>query len=132
MTNPSSDRPNLSRDEEAFVRKLADSYVAPELSPNERAAFHVALEQRLARRRAVQHWRPVLAGGAVAAALAVLVLARGGDVAPPAAENQRVVARKSSTTAEGVILAMATESPSEQEAELPEDYLAIEDVLLGE
>jgi hypothetical protein len=125
--------PKLSRDEEAFVRKLADSYVAPELSPHERASFHADLERRIARRRAVQRWRPVFAGAAVAAALAVFVFARGGDVVPPTTRVDRPeVASRTSTTAENVILAMAIESPSDQEAELPDDYLAIEDVLLGE
>jgi hypothetical protein len=132
MTTPTSDRPSLNRDEEVFVRKLAESYVAPELSPNERAAFHAGLERRLSRRRIAERWRPLLAGAAVAAGLAVFVLARGSDVAAPTAADRQVAASRTTTTAENVILAMTTESAGEREAELPDDYLAIQDVLLGE
>ena len=81
---------------------------------------------------AVQRWRPVFAAAAVATALAVFIFARGGDVTAPTAQIPRTVASNPSTTAENVILAMATEPTGEQEVELPEEYLAIEDVVLGE
>jgi anti-sigma-K factor RskA len=130
MNAPSSDLPNLNGEEEAFVRKLADSYVAPELSPAERMTFHARLERRLSRRRTVERWRPVFAGAAVAAALAVLVFARAGVVTPPAGEDSSVVASSASTTPENAILALVTESANGGKVELPDDYLAIEDVFL--
>jgi hypothetical protein len=128
MSTPTPDRPDLTREEEEFVRKLAGTYVAPELSPQERIAFHARLEERIGRRHRFEHWRPVFAGAAIAAALAVLVFARSGTVSPPPGPAAVNVA---STTAENVILALATGAPEGQEKELPEDYLAIADVFLG-
>jgi hypothetical protein len=128
-----SDRPSLTHEEEAFVRKLAGAYVAPELSPPERAAFHAGLERRITRRRTAVLWRPVFAGTAVAVALAVIVFARAGTVAPPSAQTPAATnGVAASTTAENVILALATESADEREVELPDDYLAIAGVFLGD
>jgi hypothetical protein len=131
MTAPDSDRPNLNRDEEAFVRKLATSYTAPPLSPRERTDFHARLERRIGRPRALERW-PLFAGGAAATALALFVFARVGTVTPPASEDRMAADVASSTTAENVILALVDESAGEPEAELPDDYLAIEEVFLGD
>jgi hypothetical protein len=138
MTEPGPDRPLPGGKERAFVRRLADAYAPPGLSPAERVAFHARLDERIARRRRARRWRMGLAGSAVVATLALFVFGRPRtEVTPEGAGDMRVTALASRTlvedptTAETAILALVADAPDGQDDAFPEDYLAIEDLLLG-
>lgn len=128
-----SNDPGLDRDEQAFVRRVAELYTAPETSASRRVAFNARLEERLARRQRWS-WRPALASAVAAVALAVLAVGRlGGPAVSPgtgAAGRPPAVAADAETP-ERALLALAAEGAPDQEEELPEDYLAIESLFLG-
>lgn len=132
MSGPLPDRPNLTRDEEEFVRKLAGVYAPPEPTAAERVAFNAALEARVARRRARAPWRPMLAAAALAAVVAIFLFPRAVTIAPQGEGDAPEIASASPTTPESVILtSLRGDPPSAEEEAFPDDYLAIEDVFLG-
>ena len=73
-----NDRPELDRDERAFVDRLNEAFEPPEFSAQRRVAFNAKLEERIERSRRGS-WRPFVAGAAVAAAAAWLAFVGAGD-----------------------------------------------------
>jgi ferric-dicitrate binding protein FerR (iron transport regulator) len=135
MTARDRERPDLAPDDAAFVRRLAELSAAPEASPARRAAFQAELDRRLARRRGVG-WS--LLAGAVAAGAALAVLLRAGD-GPPAPADGTVTARAEAAavrgqtaTPEEALLSLTSESAADPDVSLPNDYVAIATLLLGE
>jgi hypothetical protein len=114
-----------SRDDAAFVARLADAYAPPPMTPARRARFDARLAERVQRARL--RFVPVLAAGAASLAIALFVvsqLTRNGPVAPaPGA--------RSPSPASALVLAEALGSGSEFEEALPPEYQAIAS-LLGE
>jgi hypothetical protein len=137
MTGSRSDRPALTPEEERLVRRIGEVYRAPERSPAARVAFTAALEERLARRRR-RGWKPLVALAAAGAALAFALLLEGDGTAPApeavpdaAPALQRLAEPASALSPEEVILAIATGAGADADSALPEDYLAIESLVLG-
>ena len=130
------DEVRLTAAEEEFVRRLAEAYAVPPLSPSRRVAFNAALERRLEQRRRRGRRAP-LAGLAAVAALALLVTVRtwtGDQIVQPlpqSASTPRSAAVASLNTPEQALLAMLAEPSAEMDEALPDDYQAIESVFLG-
>jgi hypothetical protein len=136
--NPADpDRPGLTPEDERLVLLVAEASRPPALGAARRAAFTAELEQRLARppRRG---WRSALALAVGTAAAALLLFAAGEQ--PATRRPERVVAEMPSApeapaangvSAEEALLALDGESAAERDESLPEDYVAIESLLLG-
>jgi hypothetical protein len=119
MKTPHDERPELDRDAQDFVRRIAEAWAPAEMSAAERARFDARLAERLERGRSRRApWR-VAAGAAGAAVGLLLALWRPwalplAPTAAPAGEAE-------------LILALAREpgSGEDPDAELPDDYQAI-------
>jgi hypothetical protein len=121
----------LSPDEHDFVASVREAYRWPEPSPAARAAFRARLEQRLDQRRggAAPVWASLAVAGVAAMALAVWLI--------PADESHRAISEAPThlamPAAGDAILALAA-SPDDdlgKDASLPDEYVAISDLLLG-
>lgn len=130
------ERIDLTPEEQAFVRRVDELYAAPDLSAEERVAFQARLDARRSSPR--RGWVPAtLAGAAVVAAgsaLLVLTFTRAelaDDEATPRIARQEAATTLAAATPEEALLALATEGVADADEGLPEDYLAIEGVLLG-
>lgn len=158
MSQRNEDRPQLARDEAAFVRRVAEAYAPPEPSPEQRVVFHAVLEERLAgeSRRGLL---PVLAGVAAVGAIALLAvtvtrswaprnespaLARSeAPVLPEAPDAPRAPGGGTAPVTiapEAVLLALSPQEtsvaaggsePEVSEEALPEDYVAIASLFFG-
>ena len=124
------------RDELAFVRRVAEIYAPPQLTPSQRAAFHAALEARL---RSEPRRGRILWGFAMLATAAALVLvlrvmpdrtqtATMTHASDPASEQTFSGA---ASAQEAAILALALDSETAGSDALPPDYEAIAGVFLG-
>ena len=111
-----SDRPEIDRDDEALVRRIAASYRPAESAPSARAAFRAGIDARI-RRRATQRWTAAAAMACVALALVLL----RGSPAP--------LAPSTDLPDDAALLALALPDESEDEV-LPADYQAIDDLLI--
>jgi hypothetical protein len=129
MTQRDDERPALSGEDEALVRRVADVYAAPALTAAQRARFDAGLERRLhntaSRRRG---WLIALATG-----MAALYFVSEHASAPTRGATGRAALEPVATAAspEEVILAVATEPVADAEDALPEDYRAISYLVLG-
>ncbi|HKA14579.1 MAG TPA: hypothetical protein VKH41_06150 [Myxococcota bacterium] len=116
-----ADRPHFDRDldlgDAELVRRIAESYRAPEPSAAERVALRARIDARLQRRSVRRLW---VAGAATAGVAAAIALLRAGEPA---------VAPAPDAAADEALLALAAPAGAEEEA-LPDDYQAIEDLLL--
>lgn len=65
---------HLDPEDRVFVDRLASHFVPPPLTPNQRAAFDMVLEERLEKRRRRSVFVPAFATLAAAAAVVVLTL----------------------------------------------------------
>jgi hypothetical protein len=136
MTHPDRERPELSREDAAFVERIASLSDAPGLSATRRVAFQAELDRRLARR---SRWllRPALVGTLAAGAAAALLLLAGPDGPEPDEPAGERVARAeamatgSTTTPDQALLSLMDESDDGVESALPADYVAIESLILG-
>ncbi len=134
MSDRHDEETPLSRDDEAFVRNVADLYAAPPMTAVQRSRFDARLEERIGDRAARRRpWFAVAAG--VAAALSLLLwrvteLAPGGDEVAQIAVALPTQS-EADASADEWILAMTTESSTDADDTLPPDYLAISDLLLG-
>ncbi|TMA34319.1 MAG: hypothetical protein E6J87_07305 [Deltaproteobacteria bacterium] len=100
-----------------LVRRIAESYRAPEPPAPARVAFRARVDARIRRRSVRRLWT---LGAATAGAAAMLVWLRGGlPVEAPAPDAE----------ADAALLALALPADTEEET-LPADYQAIEDLLL--
>lgn len=124
----------LAREDEAFVRNVADLYAAPPMTTLQRSRFDARLEERIRDRAARRRpWFAVAAG--VAAALSLL-LWRTATLAPVGDEVAQIAVAEptqseADASADAWILAMTTDSLADADDTLPPDYLAISDLLLG-
>jgi hypothetical protein len=124
MSPHPDDRDHLSPEDEAFVRRIAESYAPAPLTPNRRAAFDAELELRLARDR----WRlaPWAAAVLVAGTAALLVITR----LPATPQPSTIAADAADTEAdEEFVLALAGGSSDDFDRSLPTDYQAIASLL---
>ena len=129
MTWRDDERPALTREDEALVRRVADAYATPAMTAAQRARFDTGLERRRlgsASRR--NGWLVALATG-----LAALYFVSEHATAPKRGATEPAVLEPVATSAspEEVILAVATEPVADAEEALPEDYQAISYLVLG-
>jgi hypothetical protein len=133
--NPADpDRPTLGPEDERLVRLVAEASRPPALDAARRAAFTAELERRLARLRR-RGWSTALAL-ALGVAAAALLLFAGGERAtrrPVAAGRPSApeAPAANGVSAEEALLALEGESSVPRDESLPEDYVAIESLLLG-
>jgi len=106
-----------------LVRRIAESYRAPEPTPAGRTAFRAALDARIRQRTARRRFWAPLAATAAAALVAVAVATVFGAQQP----TEQDVAE---TAPEEALLALAAPEPADET--LPDDYEAIADLLMGE
>jgi hypothetical protein len=136
MKSPSDDRPDLVKEDEEFVERLAASYAPPAMPPARRVAFDEALRERIARRSAPRRWAASawVPSAAVAAAVAALWIAFGlsGVDGPPSDAERSTPLLSASAWEEEVFLGETFfESEEGDESELlPEEYLAIASAFL--
>jgi hypothetical protein len=135
MSDRTDDGRPLSRDDEAFVRNVADLYAPPPMTASQRTRFDARLEERIGDR--APRRRPWFAVAASAAAALSLLIWRttieapvGDEVAQVGVSEPTVV--ETDASGDEWILAMATDSLTDSDDSLPPDYLAISDLLLGD
>ena len=149
---------HLSPENRAFVARLARHFSPSPLSPNQRAAFDMELQQRLEKRRRNQVFFPAIATLATAATLIVFTLTGRFGLPPPdslTANSTQIVSTSlpPASADEGTIdqwmydllalnepLAFPQGSPESAEFDetddngqaelLPDEYLAIEHIFL--
>ena len=141
MSAASKHRPPGQTDAE-FVKRLADHYAPPALSPGQRAAWDAALAARLETRR-----RAMLLPGLATAALATtLVFGLGGwfgfetddpsvrpaSVVSAAATRPLVVSAEESVSdlPDWEYLLAFQPADDEEDGQLPDDYMAIARIFL--
>jgi hypothetical protein len=78
MTSPTDKYKDLSPQDTEFAKRLATNFAPAPLTPNQRAAFDIALAARLEKRRHRTFFVPAVA--TVAAAAAVLIFTLNGDM----------------------------------------------------
>lgn len=83
------DKP-LAPEDRAFVDRLAAHFSPPPLTPNQRAAFDLALQERLEKRHRRRVFLPTLATLAAAAAIVVFTLFGRVGLSPTEETNQIV------------------------------------------
>lgn len=142
MISPNEQYPRLDSEEKEFVERLATHYAPTPMTPAERIAFDEALDTRLRRRQRTRVFVPALAAVAVAGVLFWLAFARSID---PIAPQERarpgvVVADPAAADAQEEETRWAYDLfyPSEladaddieDDVILPDEYLAIDAVLL--
>jgi hypothetical protein len=134
MSDRTDDGRSLDREDEAFVRNVADLYAAPPMTASQRTRFDARLEERIRDRAAHRRpWYAVAAGVAVTLALLILRATIDAPVRDDVAQVTVSEPTQSENDASGDewILAMTTDSPADSDDTLPPDYLAISDLLLG-
>ena len=111
------DDPKLSRDDAAFVRRIAEVYAPPPPSAASRARFDARLAERIRRRgaRAPRGIAIAAAAAVTGAALALAWMLPRQGTAPTAA----------GTGGGEVLLALALGPAADRDADLPDDYRAI-------
>jgi hypothetical protein len=133
MSDRTDDGRSLDREDEAFVRNVADLYAAPPMTASQRTRFDARLEERI-RDSALRRWPWLAVTASVAAVLSLLVWHTRIDVSSgvEAAQVGVSMPTRIETNASGDdwILAMTTETLSDSDDTLPPDYLAISDLLL--
>jgi hypothetical protein len=121
-------------DDDALLRSVAAHYAPPPMTASQRTRFDARLEERV--QRGVANMRPWLAGVAIAAAVAGLLLWQTSSVAPTGDTMVRVAVAEptldGAATPEEWILSMAGDEIADANAGLPADYVAISSLLLGE
>jgi hypothetical protein len=115
------EREPLTPDEARFVARVSDAFAPSEPTPADRARFHARLEERLARRSRPALVRWLAPATLAAAAAALLVIARGAEVAPDVA----LTPQASSQEEEETFLALVSGEAAVDDSALPEDYQAI-------
>jgi type II secretory pathway component PulM len=134
MSLPNDERPELTREDEEFVKRVAASYAPPPMAPAERAAFDEALLGRIrqghpARRRLVLAGLPAAAAAALAAVW-LLFLSPGTERLAPSEET--VPALSARAWEEELFLEGGSfEAEQLDESDLlPEEYIAIASVFM--
>jgi hypothetical protein len=133
MTDPLEDLPELAPDERAFVEGVRRSYQAAPMSPARERAFDVAVADRATRRDGWQPgvWALTAAFASAVAVFFVMSTAPLQDPIPePAAAPTALAAEAEPLTPEEVILALSSDDFPELDGEIPDDYEAIDALLL--
>jgi hypothetical protein len=134
MSSPTDGRPKLAREDEDFVKRVAESYAPPPLAAARRAAFDEALLGRIRRSHPARRW--LTAAGLPAAAAVGLAavwlfsLSPGTDGLVPSEESAPALSARAweeELFLEGVFF--ESEQPDESEL-LPEEYIAIASAFL--
>lgn len=134
MSDRNDDARTLSREDEAFVRNVADLYAPPPMTAFQRTRFDARLEERI-RDRAARRWPWFAVAAGVAATLSLLIWRASID-APVGDEVAQVTVSEptlseTDASADEWILAMTTDTLTDSDDMLPPDYVAISDLLLG-
>lgn len=128
MTPREPQRPELEPGDERLLARLREAYRPEPLTRAQRAAFDAALQARLERRR-VRLWMPVLALGAAAALLSLVLVAPERE---PAGAGPRVAALEHEAWAAELLLSDGAGYGEEDAAagdDLPPQYAAIASLL---
>jgi hypothetical protein len=131
------DRPELSREDQEFIERMAASFEPAPMNPARRVAFDEALRARLERPRRRRILVPAFAAAAVTAAVVFLVLSGRFEPFPTDAGGEKgVVVAEAETAAqweyELVYLDELARIEERDDSELlPDDYLAISSVFLS-
>lgn len=134
MRSP-DEQPQLNRDQERFIERLAAHYTPAPMTPAQHAAFDRALWRRLQRRSHTWMLVPAVATLAVAAVVAWRVMSGGLAFFPHEVRNPgSVVGQAGRPTAWEYELLYAPEATETADDDngliLPNDYLAIAQVFL--
>jgi len=134
MSSSHDERPELTREDEDFVKRVAEIYAPPPLAPAERAAFDEALLGRLRRRQAARHWLTLVwLPAAAAAGLAAVWLFSGWPGSDRLVPSDDIAPALGARAWEEEVFLDAgffeTEQSDESEL-LPEEYIAIASVFL--
>jgi hypothetical protein len=121
----------LSREDEAFVRNVANLYAASPMTASQRTRFDARLEERIRIRDRAARRRPWYAVAAGVAATLSLLIWRATIGAPGGVDVAQVTESEADASANEWILAMTTDPLADSDETLPPDYLAISDLLLG-
>lgn len=134
MTKEERDGERLSPRDAQFVQRVAEGFAPPPRSEARQQAFRRILEERLRRPSTTGVGLPALAG-ALAMALAAFVLLRAAPPAPtqsePSEPLERVEAMEipsDGVLPEELLVGVGVRDDAET---LPDDYAAIDGVLLG-
>jgi hypothetical protein len=134
MSSPSDERPKLAREDEGFVKRVAESYAPPPMTAAERAAFDETLLERIQRSHPTRRWLtlagvPAAVGAALAAAWLFFLSPGTEGLAPSEGMAPALSAR--AWEEELFLNGGLFEAERADESELlPEEYLAIASVLL--
>jgi hypothetical protein len=129
MSSPSDDRPKLAREDEGFVKRVAESYAPPPMTAAERAAFDETLLERIQRSHPTRRWLtlagvPAAVGAALAAAWLFFLSPETEGLAP---SEGMVPALSARAWEEELFLddaSLDAEQTDESEL-LPEEYVAL-------
>lgn len=130
MTSPNDDTPRLTPEERDFVKRLAEHYSPPPMTPSQRITFDEALQSRLSGRRTWM-FKPVVVGVTVAVFGILFVLL---NVIEPELTGRKATAppvvRETASQREtvgDVLLGFAFDEPNGLDTDewLPENYVAI-------
>lgn len=136
MTHSDLDRPDLSPDDAAFVRRVVELSKAPEQTVQRRTVFQAKLNWSLNTRRRAVRW-PALVGALATAATMFFVFRAGMNdpVGGEPAAGVRAVVPQLTAAQSGLgptpVEALFLLSREAEEADLPGDYLAIENLMFG-
>jgi hypothetical protein len=122
---PDSDprAPAPTSDDAAFLRRVADAYAPPPMTPSRRVRFDARLGERIAPAR--QPWLAWVAGATAAATAGLLVVATWTTSPPAQPEVAAAPARPSAV----VLAELYDPAPADFDATLPADYQAIAGLL---
>ena len=120
------DEPQLSAEDERFVRVLDAAYQPPEPTPAARARFAARLDERIVRRHGRRGWR---LAGAAAAVLALLV-ARLPEAQTGAGDTSETAAAGSAApSTDETLLWLANGPLADPDEALPDDYRTLASLL---
>lgn len=137
MTRPQDERPQLDRQGERFVERLAAHYTPTPMTPAERVAFDTALWARLSRRSRRRALVPAVVAGAAVAAITWLTITSWVPLWPqPGGEPEVAVVETPRATPWESELLFPHEaleiSEDDNSIMLPDDYRAIARVFLDD
>jgi hypothetical protein len=131
MISPQDERPDLDREEEAFVERLAEGYAPARMTPAECAEFDAGIRARLERPWRRWLWIPAVGVAAVAALLWLVASLSIDPLDGPAEEGLAAVAASSWEDELFLSSDFGASEDREESGTLPDDYLAIASVFLG-
>ncbi len=113
-----------------LIAQIARAYAPPARTALQHRALEAALRERLEQRRGPGPGVLAVAGAALALALGATWMAGLRDPAPAAATAAQPVAATATGDLGEALLALAGDDETEADAGFPEEYLAIEELLI--